>query len=148
MQKTVYRKRDCDDRFWSKVRFTDDCWLWAAGVDQHGYGIYQVERKTKLAHRLSYAIFSGPIPRHLEIDHLCRNPSCVSPFHLEAVTHRENTWRGVGPTAINAQKTYCKRGHALTPENTYRFPSDGGQRRCRLCLLARMKRVHALRSSA
>jgi hypothetical protein len=38
----------------------------------------------------------GSIPENLELDHLCRNPACVRPDHLEPVTHLENLRRGAG----------------------------------------------------
>ena len=64
-----------------------------------------------------------------------RNPACVNPAHLEAVTHRENVLRGAGVSAIQARKTHCKHGHEFTPENTMkvRTPSGNGGRRCRTC---------------
>lgn len=85
------------------------------------------------AHRFSYIIHKGEIPPKLVIDHLCRNTLCVNPDHLEAVTHKENLLRGIGPTSINAKKTHCIHGHEYTPQNTDYKPN--GTRRCKTCHL-------------
>lgn len=88
-----------------------ECWLWPT-KSKLGYGdIYLGNYISETAHRLSYRFAKGEIPEDLCIDHLCRKPSCVNPDHLEAVTIKENTLRGVGMGAINAKKTLCIRGH-------------------------------------
>jgi hypothetical protein len=74
----------------------------------------------------------GPVPDGLELDHLCRNPGCVNPDHLEPVTHKENMLRGFNPSATNARKTHCHKGHFFDAENTY--IATTGARRCRTCL--------------
>lgn len=84
------------------------------------------------AHRWSYEHYVGPIPAGLHLDHLCRNPKCVNPEHLEPVTIKENLLRGIGPSARNAAKTHCPVGHPYSPENTYINPNQG-QRICRSC---------------
>lgn len=67
----------------------------------------------------------------MHIDHLCRNPLCVRPDHLEQVTPRENLLRGVGPSAKAAKKTHCPQGHPYAGENL--GIHRNGNRWCRTC---------------
>lgn len=84
-----------------------------------------------LAHIVSYEQMLGDVPLGRELDHLCRVRKCVNPFHLEAVPHRLNTLRGVGPTATNAVKTTCSNGHSYDELNTYVRPTGRGCKACR-----------------
>lgn len=71
------------------------CWIWnGAPQSKAGYCRVHLRSGTRLAHRASYEQFVGPIPEGLQLDHLCRVPSCVNPEHLEPVTHAENGRRG------------------------------------------------------
>lgn len=129
-----YKGRPLVERFWAKVEITDTCWLWQ-GVFRGPYGAIQVGGKgsrMESAHRLAYEFLVGPIPDGLTIDHLCRNRSCVNPAHLEPVTSRENTLRGISPWALNARKTHCRHGHPLSGENLYLHPQRG-TRLCKAC---------------
>lgn len=117
-------------RFVAKVKLEGECWLWTAALNASGYGQFNVNAKGYVAHRIAYRHWIGPIPKELQLDHLCRNRKCVRPSHLEPVTVRENILRGEGAAALNARKTHCKYGHAFTPENT---GSHGGGRYCRTC---------------
>lgn len=111
------------------------CWEWTKSKDKDGYGktiythsvrVYQYYR----AHRLFYDLFVEIIPNHLVTDHLCRNVSCCNPAHLEAVTVQVNTLRGNAPSAYNATKTHCLRGHLYTAETC--LPRSN-KRDCRVC---------------
>jgi len=71
------------------------CWIWQRCKGKGGYG--KVQRKESAsgeAHRYYYEKFKGAIPEGLQLDHLCRNPLCVNPDHLEPVTLTENVRRG------------------------------------------------------
>lgn len=115
--------------FWTKVDKADGCWLWRGSIGKNGYG-YFCRGPKRLAHRYAYELLVGIIPYGLTLDHLCRNTGCVNPGHLEAVTIRENTLRGEGPSAVNAKKTHCPRGHEYNSENTYLYR---GHRHCKRC---------------
>ena len=87
--------RDPDQRFWEKVNrdgpliLDTPCWVWTARVGTHGYGEFRIPG-CALAHRYSWARENGPIPKGLEIDHICRNRLCVNPSHLRCGPHKQN----------------------------------------------------------
>ncbi|MGH8129090.1 MAG: HNH endonuclease signature motif containing protein [Gammaproteobacteria bacterium] len=130
------------ERFMSKVSKGSACWLWTAYTDVKGYGIFGVgKRQLMKAHRYSYIIHKGPIPRGLQIDHLCRITNCVNPNHLEAVTNRENVLRG---NRARGPRPLCKHGHPLSGSNLYINPR--GDRECRTCRRAASARQLERRS--
>ena len=120
-------------RFWIKVTINPDkiyngthCWEWTDSADKLGYGRFFLSfRRTILSHRWAYEFCRGLIPDGLELDHLCRNPRCVNPWHLEAVTHQVNMIRGKAAT-----KTLCLYGHPFYGDNLVIY---NGIRRCRTC---------------
>ena len=140
MASLIFRRdKTASRRFWSKVKIVSNgCWEWTGAKLTNGYGSFRFEGRSVLPHRLSYRLFIGEIPAELELDHLCRNCTCLNPNHLEAVTRRINVLRGIGPAAQNAAKTQCINGHPFDLLNT--LIKRDGSRRCRRC--------HALREHA
>lgn len=98
---------------WVDYRGEKGCWNWMAAKKEKGYGTFvtHFQKPSRSTHVIFYEMRYGEVPKGLYIDHLCRNTSCVNPKHLEAVTCGENVLRGEGPTARNARKTHCIRGH-------------------------------------
>jgi hypothetical protein len=126
-------------RFEAKIVYEPmtGCWLWSgARGSQWGHGQFRLTGKARSAHRVSYEHFKGLIPPGLVLDHLCEQPCCVNPEHLKACTQKENVLRGVGPTAKNAIKSFCKRGHLFDQKNTYRYWKG---RMCRVCARDKMR---------
>lgn len=112
------------------------CWLWSGNCDQDGYGRFFHDKKSDLAHRLSYRFYKGELDNKLTIDHLCRVRNCVNPRHLEQVKNIENVLRGFSPAAQNKRKTHCKRGHEYVPDSFYSYSSEPGKQRrhCKKCV--------------
>lgn len=108
------------------------CQPYDGHIDRAGYGRQRRGGKLDGAHRFAYIDAHGPIPDGFVIDHLCGNPPCVNPEHLEAVTQRQNLLRGNTIAAANAQKTHCPQGHPYDEANTSVSKSDGS-RKCRAC---------------
>lgn len=77
------------ERFWSKVAKTDTCWIWSK-VKLNGYGYISLQGKEYCAHRVSYEMSKGEIPRGVEIDHTCHNRACINPDHLRTATKKQN----------------------------------------------------------
>ena len=123
-----------------------DCWRYKGHINKTtGYASVQIGGKNYRVHRLIYELVIGKISKDKVLDHLCRVKDCINPFHLEAVSQRENVLRGVGLTANNSKKTECIAGHSLTdPENVYMYR---GSRQCKICKregLTRLRRSRGI----
>lgn len=95
--------RNCPDDllqiFRARLRYDFDpsgCYVWRGAKSPKGYGIIGTNKDgTWKVPRIAYQIVKGAIGDGLEIDHLCFNPPCINPDHLEAVTPTINTRRGL-----------------------------------------------------
>lgn len=120
-------------RFKNKIIKNGSCLEWTGYVNPRGYGQVSYKGKNHKIHRVVWQILRGPLDdKH--IDHLCRNRRCVNVDHMEPVTKKENTLRGISFSAINAKKETCKNGHAFN--RTYKYKGSKksfNQRICDIC---------------
>lgn len=115
-----------------KIIKTDYCWVWMAAYNpKYGYGVVGIPgtRRTKSSHKVVYEVLVGQVPEGYVLDHLCMNPPCVNPEHLEPVTHAENMRRW------SESMTKCRRGHFYLPDNLYM--TAAGTKQCKTCNRAR-----------
>jgi len=82
---------EMENRFLAKVKKTESCWLWMGAKTPTGYGKIAIRHGLIIyAHRYSYEIDVGPIPKGMFVLHSCDVPSCVFPKHLSVGTHQDN----------------------------------------------------------
>ena len=79
-------------RFWSHVEKAGDyqCWRWTGHIKPSGYGGLMINKKHDTAHRVSYRISLGDIPKDKVVMHICDHKWCVNPNHLRLGTQKEN----------------------------------------------------------
>jgi len=105
-----------EERFWSNVEVKDSasCWEWKKRKDNNGYGrtnlfYYDSYRKTG-AHQIALILSGKHIPDGKLVRHLCNNPSCCNPKHLDIGTAKDNALDCVksGRTMIGSKNPSSK----------------------------------------
>lgn len=144
MESSIYHRMGDFRKFMDRVmpEPNSGCWLWTGALTTAGYGQFPgrgAAFRSRLAPRISYQLFRGPIPSGACVLHTCDVRCCVNPDHLWLGTHLDNQQdkcrKGRHP---NQKKTHCIHGHEYTPENTK--IDSMGWRKCRICIRARYRR--------
>lgn len=116
------------------------CWVWQHNRTFGGYPHTTDDAgKPVLAHRYEYTKKYGTIPKGYDLDHLCKNRSCINPDHCEPVTNAENIRRGKA-TKLNWDKV--REIRRLHSEGGYTYGSLGKRygvtAQC-ICLIVKRK---------
>jgi HNH endonuclease len=139
------RGRTPEQRFWNFVdKQPGGCWLWKGAKLPTGYGNFAVNRTRVYAHRFSWELHRGPIPKGVWLLHNCPggdNPSCCNPEHLRLGTPKENAIDAVNkgrmqPQAETFKRFWREKGHLYRGENNQNSKLTTAQ-------VLEMRRLHA-----
>jgi len=134
-----YNLLDLPPRIANKITQVTEsgCWIWTGAVSIGGYGRVRWLKQDTYIHLVTYSLMVGPLNWDMDVDHQCRVRSCCNPYHLEQVTHLENTLNSSSFVATNKAKTHCPKGHPYAGVNLHTHPN--GYRRCKTCRAETMK---------
>lgn len=106
--RSVLKGKSPKERFHAKFRqgSHDECWIWQAAVNEHGYGVMTVgtrkDSRRVRAHRFSVEIQMGrPLSSDEVVLHVCDNPPCVNPLHLRVGTQQDNVMDAIQKRRMN-----------------------------------------------
>lgn len=141
---------DLPERMAHRIVVTEaGCWEWQGSRGHKGHGMVWFSGRMRPVHRVVFELLTGLSTASAEdMDHLCRNPPCCRPDHVEPVTHAENMRRGIQSFA--ARQTCLSGRHDITLPGSVSVIGTARKRRCRECLneYRRTRRAQGLRDSA
>jgi len=114
--------RKFKNNFWKKVKIPKDpnaCWEWKGAKTSRGYGKVFNKGKTLSAHRVSYRIMVGRIPKGGYICHKCDNRGCVNPEHLELGDRNKNVKDAVERGLMKSKGRLTETARNYIRENPY-----------------------------
>lgn len=124
------------DKFIRLTRIDENgCLIWVGHTTRDGYPRVTYKGRSRFVHRLGWTMARGPIPTGMVLCHSCDNPSCVNIDHLRVGTQNDNVQDMVSKGRhyrIHKTLGVCRRGHAMTDENTY--TKKCGYTYCRTCI--------------
>lgn len=135
-------KADVGDRFASWVRRSRSFWRYVDASEERGCWLWTGSRRGAndlyggfggtTAHRVSWAFANGRAPLTEEIiRHICDNPLCVNPDHLEVGSQQQNVDDMVQRGRGHWQRGECRNGHPRTRTNVH--VTKAGKRQCLDC---------------
>src|SRR6516162_1404227 len=115
---------DVPQRYRKRIQIDPEtgCWLWMGCKSKRGYVYIGFFGRNFLCHRFIFELLIGSVPQGFELHHKCKIRHCVNPDHLDVVTRLQHK--------TQHHITHCKKGHELTPENTFTWKHV---RKCRIC---------------
>jgi len=118
------------ERFYSKVARDQKtgCFIWIGSKMLNGYGRIKVNGTNWLAHRFSWEMHLGTVPKDLCVCHHCDNPLCVNPAHLFLGTNQDNANDCVQKGRANLPKGEKHPRHRLTAKEILAIRADKRKR--------------------
>jgi len=80
------------EQLWEKIQKggPDECWEWLGRSSKGGYGRFVYDKKEFRVHRCIYYQHYGQSPEGYVVRHMCDNPRCCNPAHLDIGSYRDN----------------------------------------------------------
>jgi len=84
------------------------CWLWTGEMDtRNQYGVFRLVNRPVGAHRMSFELYKGEIPKGMLICHACDVMACVNPAHLWLGTKRDMETSEPAKTKYGGVSRHC-----------------------------------------
>ncbi len=94
--------RSPEESFLARTAREGECLVWTGTRKPSGYGEIRAGGRMVRAHRYAWERVNGPIPKGMQVDHICWNPSCVEITHLRLATPSQNVSHIRGPKGESA----------------------------------------------